>query len=240
MNDVEKFKQILDNSKNIVVFSGAGLSTNSGIPDFRSADGLYNQKFKYKVPPEEIISHSFFLKYPKDFYSFYFDKMIYPKAKPNLAHIYFARLENQGKKVTVITQNIDNLHQEAGSNHVIELHGSVKRNYCMKCHKFYSLEDIYKKEIPYCSCGGMIKPDVVLYEESLNEEDITSAIQAISSCDTLLVVGTSLTVYPAAGFIRYYHGKQLVLLNKTETPYDSMANLAIHEDIKKIIEELIK
>ncbi len=240
MNDVEKLKHILDNSKSIVVFSGAGLSTNSGIPDFRSADGLYNQKLKYKVPPEEIISHSFFLQYPKDFYSFYFDKMIYPQAKPNLAHIYFARLENQGKKVTVITQNIDNLHQEAGSNHVIELHGSVKRNYCMKCHKFYSLEEIYQKEIPYCSCGGMIKPDVVLYEESLNEEDITAAIQAISSCDTLLVVGTSLTVYPAAGFIRYYHGNQLVLLNKTETPYDSMANLAIHEDIKKIIEELIK
>lgn len=240
MKGIDKLKDIIKNSRSIVVFSGAGLSTNSGIPDFRSAAGLYQQKLNYRVPPEEIISHSFFMSYPEDFYRFYFDKMIYPDAKPNSAHLYFAELEKQGKSITVITQNIDNLHQEAGSRHVIELHGSVKRNYCMKCHRFYSLDEIYKAEVPYCACGGRIKPDVVLYEESLREEDVNAAVSAISRCDALLVVGTSLTVYPAAGFIRYYHGNRLVLLNKSETPYDAMANLAIHEDIKNIVEELTK
>lgn len=240
MKGIDKLKDIIKNSRSIVVFSGAGLSTNSGIPDFRSAAGLYQQKLNYRVPPEEIISHSFFMSYPEDFYRFYFDKMIYPDAKPNSAHLYFAELEKQGKSITVITQNIDNLHQEAGSRHVIELHGSVKRNYCMKCHRFYSLDEIYKAEVPYCACGGRIKPDVVLYEESLKEEDVNAAVSAISRCDALLVVGTSLTVYPAAGFIRYYHGNRLVLLNKSETPYDAMANLAIHEDIKNIVEELTK
>lgn len=240
MKGIDKLKDIIKNSRNIVVFSGAGLSTNSGIPDFRSADGLYQQKLNYRVPPEEIISHSFFMAYPEDFYRFYFDKMIYPDAKPNSAHLYFAELEKQGKNITVITQNIDNLHQEAGSRHVIELHGSVKRNYCMKCHRFYSLDEIYKAEVPYCACGGRIKPDVVLYEESLKEEDVNAAVSAITRCDALLVVGTSLTVYPAAGFIRYYRGNRLVLLNKSETPYDAMANLAIHEDIKNIVEELTK
>ena len=213
MNEIKRLKDLIHKSQNIVVFSGAGLSTNSGIPDFLSADGLYNQKLNYKVMPEEIISHSFFIKYPEDFYKFYFDKMIYPDAKPNVAHIYFAELEKLGKKGTIVTQNIDNLHQEAGSKNIIELHGSVKRNYCVKCHKFYDLDSIYKKEIPYCTCGGIIKPDVVLYEEGLNEQDITKAIEAISTCDTLIVVGTSLTVYPAAGFIRYYKGENLIFFN---------------------------
>ncbi len=238
MDEIKRLKELIHKSQSIVVFSGAGLSTNSGIPDFRSADGLYNQKLNYKVMPEEIISHSFFIKYPEDFYKFYFDKMIYPNAKPNVAHFYFAELEKLGKKVTIVTQNIDNLHQEAGSKNIIELHGSVKRNYCVKCHKYYALESIYKKEIPYCICGGIIKPDVVLYEEGLNEKDITNAIEAISTCDTLIVVGTSLTVYPAAGFIRYYKGENLILLNKSHTQMDSIANLVIHDDIKKIIESL--
>ena len=164
MTDIEKLKKAIDESKKIVVFSGAGLSTNSGIPDFRSADGLYNQKVGYNVPPEEIISHSYFLKYPEEFYKFYFDKMIYPNALPNSAHKYFHELEEMGHDVTVVTQNIDNLHQMAGSKKVIELHGSVMRNYCMKCHKFYDLKDIYNKDfkVPYCDCGGIIKPDVVL------------------------------------------------------------------------------
>lgn len=180
------------------------------------------------------------MKYPQDFYTFYFDKMIYPNAKPNIAHKYFSSLELKNKKVTIVTQNIDNLHQEAGSTNVIELHGSVKRNYCMKCHKFYDLSELKTKEVPYCSCGGMIKPDVVLYEEGLNEKDVMEAIEAISTCDTLIVVGTSLTVYPAAGFVRYFKGKNLILLNKTTTPYDNMASLAIYDDIKNVIEQLEK
>lgn len=240
MENVKRFKEEIKKSDSIVVFSGAGFSTNSGIPDFRSADGLYNQRLRYRVRPEEIISHSFFMQYPEDFYSFYFDKMIYPEAKPNAAHLYFAALEKSGKQVTIITQNIDNLHQEAGSKRVIELHGSVKRNYCMKCRRFYSLESIYKQKIPYCTCGGIIKPDVVLYEESLKESDITAALAAISECDMLIVAGTSLTVYPAAGFVRYYRGNRLVLLNKSETPYDSQADIVIHEDIRQVIEELEK
>ena len=240
MNDILKLKEVIDNSKRIVIFSGAGLSTNSGIPDFRSADGLYNQKSNTKVAPEEIISHSFFMRYPKDFYSFYFDKMIYPTAKPNLAHIYFAKLEKEGKVSTVITQNIDNLHQEAVSKNVIELHGSVKRNYCMKCKKFYTLDDIYGTDVPYCTCGGIIKPDVVLYEEGLNEDDIMNAIDKISKADTLIIVGTSLTVYPAAGFIRYFKGDNLILLNKSHTQYDNMATIRIHDDIKNVILELEK
>ncbi len=238
MKEIEKLKKIIEESNNIVIFSGAGLSTNSGIPDFRSADGLYNQKLNYKVRPEEIISHSFFMKYPEDFYSFYFDKMIYPDAKPNSAHYYFAELEKKGKVSAVITQNIDNLHQEAGSNNVIELHGSVMRNYCMKCHKFYGLDEIYNCGVPRCSCGGMIKPDVVLYEEGLNENDIMRALNYISNADTLIIVGTSLTVYPAAGFVRYFRGNNLVLINKSETAYDKHADIAIHADIASVIKKL--
>ena len=242
MDDLEKLKRVIDNSKRIVVFSGAGLSTNSGIPDFRSADGLYNQKTKIQIPPEEIISHSFFVSNPKEFYEFYFSKMIYLNAKPNLAHKYFAKLEEEGKVLGVVTQNIDNLHQEAGSKKVYELHGSVMRNYCMKCHKFYSLKDIYNEafDIPKCSCGGIIKPDVVLYEEGLDDNTIMKSIDAIANADTLIVVGTSLTVYPAAGFIRYFRGRNLILLNKSETSYDSMATIAIHDDIKNVIEYLEK
>lgn len=242
MNELEELKKVIDESKRIVVFSGAGLSTNSGIPDFRSADGLYNQQTKIQIPPEEIISHTFFMKYPKDFYEFYFSKMVYKNAVPNLAHKYFAKLEEMGKVLAVVTQNIDNLHQEAGSKKVYELHGSIMRNYCMKCHKYYSLNDIYNEafEVPRCSCGGIIKPDVVLYEEGLDENTIMKSIDAISHADTLIVVGTSLTVYPAAGFIRYFRGKNLVLLNKSHTSYDSMATIAIHDDIKNVIEYLEK
>ena len=239
MDEILKLKEIINESKYIVIFSGAGLSTNSGIPDFRSADGLYNQKLNYKVKPEEIISHSFFFNYPEDFYSFYFDKMIYPNAKPNSAHLYFKELEKT-KHVSIVTQNIDGLHQLAGSSDVIELHGNVNRNYCMRCHKFYSLNEIVKKGVPHCKCGGIIKPDVVLYEEGLNEKNIDRAINAIASCDTLIIVGTSLTVYPAASFIRYFRGENLVLLNKSETQADKMATLAIHEDVCKVIEMLKK
>ena len=242
MTDLERLKEVINKSKKIVIFSGAGLSTNSGIPDFRSADGLYNQKTKINVRPEEIISHSFFMRNPEDFYKFYFSKMVYLNAKPNLAHKYFAKLEEEGKVLAVVTQNIDNLHQEAGSKKVYELHGSIMRNYCMRCHKFYSLSEIFNEEysVPRCTCGGLIKPDVVLYEEGLDDNTVSGAIYAIREADTIIVTGTSLTVYPAAGFLRYFRGENLILLNKSETPYDSIANIAIHDDIKNVIEYLEK
>jgi NAD-dependent deacetylase len=241
MNKIEQLKKMIEESHDIVIFSGAGLSTNSGIPDFRSANGIYNEKLKSKFSPEEIISHSFFMKHPDDFYKFYFEKMVYPDAKPNIAHKFFAKLQ-KNHKVTIVTQNIDDLHQMAGSKNVIELHGSIARNYCMKCRKYYNIKDIIKfsPSIPYCECGGIIKPDVVLYEESLNEDDIVSAVRAIGDCDMLIVVGTSLVVYPAAGFVRYYNKDKLVLLNKSETQYDSKCNLVIHDDIKNVIEEIEK
>ena len=241
MNEIEALKKAINECNKIVIFSGAGLSTNSGIPDFRSANGLYSEKYG-NISPEEIISHSFFMANPKEFYKFYFDKMVYLNAKPNICHKYFAKLEKEGKVSAVVTQNIDNLHQLAGSKNVIELHGSVFRNYCMKCHKFYTIHDIYNEafDIPKCSCGGIIKPDVVLYEEGLDDKSITNAIDYISNADMLIVVGTSLTVYPAAGFIRYFNGKYLVLLNKSQTPYDNMANIIIHDDVKKVVEELKK
>ena len=242
MTDIERLKEAIKESNKIVVFSGAGLSTNSGIPDFRSADGLYNQETNINIRPEEIISHSFFVNNPDYFFNFYFDKMVYLDAKPNLAHKYFAKLEKEGKVLAVVTQNIDNLHQLAGSKNVIELHGSTERNYCMKCHKYYSLKEVYNEKhmIPHCSCGGVIKPDVVLYEENLDGDAINKALDAISNADMLIVVGTSLTVYPAAGFVRYFRGKNLVLLNKSETYYDKEATIAIHDDIKNVIEELEK
>ena len=239
MNDIEKLKLAIDSANKIVIFSGAGLSTNSGIPDFRSANGIYNAKLKSNFTPEEIISHSFFYTHTEDFYSFYFDKMVYKDAKPNIAHLFFAELE-KNKDVTVVTQNIDGLHQLAGSKNVIELHGSIMRNYCTKCHKFYSLDDLNTNGIPKCICGGIIKPDVVLYEESLNENDITNAVKAISEADLMIVVGTSLVVYPAAGFIRYFRGNNLVLLNKSETSYDSIANIVIHDDVCNVVKELKK
>ena len=247
MENIEKLKQAIKECNNIVIFSGAGLSTNSGIPDFRSADGIYNQKLDNHFRPEEIISHSFFVNHPDIFYEFYFDKMVYLDAKPNNAHIYFAELEKMGKVKAVVTQNIDNLHQLAGSKNVIEVHGSTDRNYCMRCHKKFNAKEALelsmkdKNHIPYCDkCGNMIKPDVVLYEESLNESDIENAIDSIRKADMLIVVGTSLTVYPAAGFVRYFNGKYLVLLNKSYTQYDDIANIVIHDDIKKIVEELQK
>lgn len=240
MNDkILKLKEIIDNSKKIVFFTGAGISTNSGIPDFRSANGLYNEKTKQNISPEEIISHSFFMTHPSDFYEFYFSKMVYKNAKPNLAHYFIASLDSS-KDVSVITQNIDNLHTLAGSKKVIELHGSVKRNYCMKCHKYYDLDSLSTTSIPYCNCGGIIKPDVVLYEESLDETAINEAIKDLSKADTLIIIGTSLAVYPAASFIRFFRGTNLVLINKSKTSVDNIANFVIYDDVCKVLEELQK
>ena len=233
---IEKFKSLVEESNNIVFFGGAGVSTESGIPDFRSKDGLYNQKYDY--PPETILSHTFFMKHTDEFYRFYKDKMNPLKYEPNITHIKLAELEKIGKLKAVITQNIDGLHQKAGSKKVYELHGSVLRNYCMKCNKFYDLKDLKVGEVPYCECGGMIKPDVVLYEEGLDSNTIMGAIKSISEADMLIIVGTSLRVYPAAGFINYYKGNKLVLLNKEKTPFDSSCNLAIYGDIVEIVKEL--
>jgi len=235
-------KNIISRSTSIVFFTGAGISTRSGIPDFRSSNGLYKQDGnRYK--PEEIISHYFFISHTDDFYNFYFDKMVYPNAKPNQAHKFIANLENNMQNVSVITQNIDNLHQMAGSKNVVELHGNVHRNYCTNCHSFYSLEDIRKMggNIPICPrCGGVIKPDVVLYEESLNEDDIKHAINLISTADTLIVIGSSLVVYPAASFIRYFKGRHLICINKESTQYDAFCELTFHEDIIDVVEKISK
>ena len=232
-NKIEKFIELINESNNIVFFGGAGVSTESGIPDFRSKDGLYNQKYKY--PPEEILSHSFFINNTEEFYKFYKEKMNSLKYKPNITHIKLAELERKGKLKAVITQNIDGLHQKAGSENVYELHGSVLRNYCMKCNKFYDAEYVFNsKNIPKCSCGGIIKPDVVLYEEGLDENIIENSINAIQKADTLIVAGTSLTVYPASGLINYFRGRNLVLINRDSTPYDSKANLVINENLGKI------
>lgn len=223
---MENLKEIINKSKSVVFFGGAGVSTESGIPDFRSKDGLYNQKYKY--PPEEILSHTFFMNNTDEFYKFYKDKMNSLKYKPNITHIKLAELEQIGKIKAIVTQNIDGLHQKAGSKKVLELHGSVHRNYCMKCGKFYDAEYVFNSESnPKCSCGGIIKPDVVLYEENLNEDILDEAIMQISNCDTLIVGGTSLTVYPASGLIRFYKGNKLILINKDKTPYDKLANFVI-------------
>ena len=213
-NEIEKLQKIIDKSDNIVFFGGAGVSTESGIPDFRSPDGLYNQQYKY--PPETIISHSFYQRYPEEFYRFYKDKMLYPDAEPGITHLALAKLEKEGKLKAVITQNIDGLHQKAGSSNVIELHGSVLRNYCERCHKFYGIDKIINSEgVPMCDCGGRIKPDVVLYEEGLDDNNITNAVNYIRHADMLIIGGTSLGVYPAAGLIDYYRGDKLVLINKS-------------------------
>lgn len=228
--NIEKLNNIIKHSQNIVFFGGAGVSTESGIPDFRSKDGLYNQK--YKFPPEEILSHHFFLNNTADFFEFYKNKMNSLKYLPNITHKKLALLEQQGKLKAIVTQNIDGLHQKAGSKIVYELHGSVLRNYCMNCHKFYDADYVFSFDsIPYCSCGGIIKPDVVLYEEALNENIISSSIFAISKCDTLIIGGTSLTVYPASGLINYFNGNNLVLINKDATIYDNLANLVINEKL---------
>lgn len=233
MNEIERFKELVGNSDNIVFFGGAGVSTESGIPDFRSVDGLYNQKYDY--PPETILSHSFYLYHTEEFYRFYRDKMLALDAEPNMAHKKLAELEQTGKLKAVITQNIDGLHQKAGSKEVLELHGSVHRNYCQKCHKLYDARYILESEgIPTCECGGKIKPDVVLYEEGLDSRTLQKSIEYISNADILIIGGTSLAVYPAAGLIDYYRGNKLVLINKSATPMDSRADLIIHESIGKV------
>jgi NAD-dependent deacetylase len=233
--------RILENSSNIVFFGGAGVSTASNIPDFRSAKGLFNQKLNKTFTPEELVSHTFFVRYPEDFYAFYKEKLIYPEAKPNGAHIALAKLEQMGKLKAVITQNIDGLHQMAGSKHVYELHGSVHRNYCLGCHQFYDATYVLEaKGIPTCEkCGKTVKPDVVLYEEGLDHEVISGAVQAITSADTLIIGGTSLVVYPAAGLINYFKGKNLILINKTVTPADQRADLVIHDCIDKVLAEAV-
>ena len=236
MEAVETLKDWVKNSDNIVFFGGAGVSTESDIPDFRSADGLYNQEYAY--PPEIILSHSFYMKNTEEFYRFYRNKMLFPKAKPNRAHTALAELERQGKVRAVITQNIDGLHQSAGSREVLELHGSVHRNYCTRCRHFYSLDDIlHMQGVPVCECGGTIKPDVVLYEEGLEDTVIGRAIEFIANAEILIIGGTSLTVYPAAGLIDYYRGNKLVLINKSVTSRDSQADLVISRSIGEALYE---
>lgn len=237
MDKIETLRAWIAESKNIVAFTGAGVSTESGIPDFRSVDGLYNQKFEY--PPETIISHSFYLEKPEYFFRFYREKMMPLDARPNITHKILARWEQEGRLLAVVTQNIDGLHQKAGSRRVYELHGSILRNYCTRCGKFYPAEFVKDCDgIPRCDCGGIVKPDVVLYEEGLNEKTVEGALQAIAQADLLLVAGTSLTVYPAAGFLKYYRGNRLVLINRDPTPYDDRANLTIHDSLGKVLSEL--
>ncbi len=233
----KKLKEIVDQSDNIVFFGGAGVSTESGIPDFRSTDGLYHQE--YRFPPETILSHTFFRQNPEEFYRFYRAKMLVPGAKPNAAHLKLAEWEREGKLKAVITQNIDGLHQAAGSRRVLELHGSVLRNYCERCHRFYDADAVAQSTgVPRCECGGIIKPDVVLYEESLNMETMREAIAAISGADVLIVGGTSLVVYPAAGLIDYYRGNKLVLINRTPTAKDSAADMVVTGSIGEIFAAL--
>lgn len=237
MDSLDILRTWVQESKRIVAFTGAGVSTESGIPDFRSVDGLYSQKFDF--PPETIISHSFFNRNPGYFYRFYREKMLPLGFEPNITHVTFAKWEREGKLSAVVTQNIDGLHQKAGSKIVYELHGSVLRNYCMRCGKAYNAEFIRDcADIPTCTCGGTVKPDVVLYEESLNMTTVEKSIEAISGADMLIVAGTSLTVYPAAGLIRYYSGNRLVLINRDETPYDGKANLVIHDSLGNVLSKL--
>lgn len=235
---VQKFLEMVQASNNIVFFGGAGVSTESGIPDFRSVDGLYNQKYQY--PPETILSHTFYEENTEEFYRFYRDKMLILTAKPNMAHIKLAELEKAGKLKAVVTQNIDGLHQAAGSKHVLELHGSIHRNYCTKCHKFFDAHYmLHTSGVPKCdACGGIIKPDVVLYEEGLDMGILEEAVFYIRNADMLIIGGTSLVVYPAAGLVNYYHGNKLVLVNKSATSMDNMANLVIPEAIGKVFGEI--
>jgi len=237
MTEIATLKKWIDESDNIVFFGGAGVSTESGIPDFRSTDGLYNQTYAY--PPETILSHTFFFHKTEEFYRFYRDKMLYLGAKPNMAHQKLAEWEKQGKLKAVITQNIDGLHQDAGNEHVLELHGSVLRNYCEDCHKFYGVEAIKNSEgIPRCECGGIIKPDVVLYEEGLDNRVLSESIRRIREADVLIIGGTSLAVYPAAGLIDYYQGNGLVLINTPPTPKDHLADLEIQGSSGEIFAQL--
>ena len=236
---VKKLQEIIDESERIVFFGGAGVSTESGIPDFRSVDGLYHQKFKY--PPEVMLSHTFFMQNTWDFFDFYKNRVIPADPKPNAAHRKLAELEKAGKLIGVVTQNIDGLHQAAGSEKVYELHGSVLRNYCMNCGKFFDYKYILEASgIPECDvCGGTVKPDVVLYEEGLDNDTIVGAVNAISSADTMIVAGTSLVVYPAAGLLQYFRGKWLVLINRDPTPADASANLVIHDKVGEVLDEII-
>ncbi|MBS6184180.1 MAG: NAD-dependent protein deacylase [Clostridium celatum] len=236
-NKLEQLTQIIKESNNIVFFGGAGVSTESGIPDFRSSNGLFNEKLNITFTPEQLVSHSFYIRYPEEFFNFYKAKLIYPEAKPNEAHIALAKLEEMGKLKAVITQNIDGLHQAGGSKNVFELHGSVLRNYCVKCHAFYDEKFILEsKEVPTCTkCGGSVKPDVVLYEEGLDGSTIRGSINAIANADTLIIGGTSLVVYPAAGLIDYFNGKNLVLINKSSTSADNKADLVINDSIGKVL-----
>ena len=237
MDNVNELQKLVDKSQNIVFFGGAGVSTESGIPDFRSVDGLYNQKYDY--PPEEILSHTFFERHTHEFYRFYRDKMLCLDKKPNKAHLKLAELEKAGKLSAVVTQNIDGLHQAAGSKRVYELHGSVLRNYCRKCRKFYTAEFIKESDgIPTCECGGVIKPDVVLYEEGLDDSVVSGALNAIMQADLLIIAGTSLTVYPAAGFIRYFSGDNIVLINRDSTPFDGQADLVIHDKVGEVLGQI--
>lgn len=237
MRELEILKQWVSESKRIVFFGGAGVSTESGIPDFRSVDGLYSQKFEY--PPEQIISHSFYLRDPAYFFRFYREKMLPLGFAPNITHQKLAQWENEGKLLAVVTQNIDGLHQKAGSRKVYELHGSVLRNYCVKCGKFHTAEFIKSSvDVPRCDCGGIVKPDVVLYEESLNDHVIMGAISSIQEADLFIVAGTSLTVYPAAGLVNYYRGNRMVLINRDATPYDDQADLVFHKSLGEIFKAL--
>ncbi len=237
MTGLEQFRSWLSQSNYIVFFGGAGVSTESDIPDFRSVDGLYHQKYAY--PPETILSHSFFIQKQKEFFEFYREKMIFTDAQPNMTHIKLAQLEAEGKVKAVVTQNIDGLHQKAGSKNVLELHGSVHRNYCMKCGKYYGIEAVLGVDgVPACGCGGIIKPDVVLYEEGLNEDIMSEAVQHISNADMLIIGGTSLSVHPAAGLVRYYKGGRLVLINKSTTPYDSNVNLLLHNGLGEVFSQV--
>lgn len=242
MSKIQRLKEIIETSNSIVLFTGAGISVPSGIPDFRSNDGIYSKQYEDKLSPEIIISRTFFYNNPKIFYQYYKKHLVFPDALPNKAHNYFTNLEKVGKLKAIITQNIDNFHQASGSKNVYELHGSVHRNYCKKCNKFFDLNYILKSEnIPYCDeCGGIVKPDVVLYEESLDYEILQKSISAIKSCDTMIIVGTSLVVYPAAGLVSYFKGENLILINKQKTHYDREANLVFNENIIKVIEELEK
>lgn len=241
MNELrQKLTDVLRESSNIVFFGGAGVSTASNIPDFRSANGLFHQKLHRTLSPEEMVSRTFYERYPEDFFDFYRNHLVYPQAQPNDCHKALARLEQMGKLSAVVTQNIDGLHQKAGSKVVYELHGSVLRNYCTRCRKFYGVDAILGAGgVPRCECGGVIKPDVVLYEESLDDTVINNAVRAIMSADTLIVGGTSLIVYPAAGLIHYYRGRNLILINKSTTTADSEASLVIHEDIASVMKEAV-
>lgn len=234
---LELLQYFIDKSDNIVFFGGAGVSTESGIKDFRSKDGLYNMKYKY--PPEQILNHTFFMKSVLEFYNFYRDKMNCLEAVPNVCHTYLANLEKSGKLKAIITQNIDGLHEKAGSKNVLNLHGTIYKNHCLDCGNEFDCIDVFKsKDIPRCKCGGIIKPDVILYEEALDDNIVSNAIKYISSCDLLIVAGTSLTVYPASGFIRYFRGKHLVIINKDATDYDTIADLVINDRIGNVFDKL--